>query len=132
MRFAVFEPPGGTAAGGSPPPAGTGQGDLAYVTMEVVDSARSRTFYGSVLRWGFTPGRVADGWQVEGVVPMVGLSGGHDAATTVPMYRVDDIASAVRHVRDAGGSATDPETQPYGISSTCTDDQGTRFYLGQL
>jgi len=63
---------------------------------------------------------------------MVGISGGHDVATTVPMYSVDDIATAVRAVRERGGVATDPERQPYGIASTCSDDQGTRFYLGQL
>ena len=52
---------------------------------------------------------------------MVGISGGHARATIVPMYRVDDIAAAVSAVRSAGGTATDPEVQPYGITSTCTD-----------
>jgi predicted enzyme related to lactoylglutathione lyase len=97
-----------------------------------VNAAAARAFYGSVLGWRFEPGRVADGWQVLDVAPMTGLSGGHDRATTVPMYRVDDIATAVQRVRDAGGTATDPEAQPYGTTSACADDQGTRFYLGQL
>jgi predicted enzyme related to lactoylglutathione lyase len=48
------------------------------------------------------------------------------------MYRVDDISEAVRRVRAGGGSASDPEPEPYGISSLCTDDRATRFYLGQL
>jgi predicted enzyme related to lactoylglutathione lyase len=48
------------------------------------------------------------------------------------MWRVDDIDAAVERVRRAGGTATDPERQPYGTTSTCTDDQGTRFYLGDL
>lgn len=65
-------------------------------------------------------------------VVLVGISGGHERTVTVPMYRVDDIEEAVRLVRELGGSATDPEVQPYGISSSCTDNQGTRFYLGQL
>jgi predicted enzyme related to lactoylglutathione lyase len=132
VRFAVFEPAEGTAAGGPSAPNGTSHGDLAYVTMEVEDSARTRAFYGSVLGWRFSPGRVSDGWGVDDVTPMTGISGGHERATTVPMYRVDDIAEAVRLVRDLGGSATDPEVQPYGISSSCADNQGTRFYLGQL
>ena len=63
---------------------------------------------------------------------MTGMHGGHDVATGVPMYRVDDIEAAVARVRAAGGTATDPERQPYGISAECVDDQGTRFYLGQL
>lgn len=135
VRFAVFEPPDGAvaAAGGPRPPAdGARQGDLAYVTMEVVDSGRARAFHGAVLGWRFTPGHVRDGWQVPDVEPMVGLSGGHAAATIVPMYRVDDIDTAVAAVRRAGGTAMDPERKPYGVTSTCTDDQGTRFYLGQL
>jgi len=131
VPFSVFEPPAGPGAGRGEP-ARTSQGDLAYVTMEVVDSGRARAFYGSVLGWRFTPGRVEDGWQVDDVAPMVGLSGGHPVATTVPMYQVDDIVAAVARVRAAGGTATEPERQPYGITATCADDQGTRLYLGQL
>jgi predicted enzyme related to lactoylglutathione lyase len=108
------------------------QGDVVYLTFEVVDSARARAFFGSVLGLQFSPGRVADGWNIAEVVPMSGLSGGHAQATIVPMYRVDDIAAAVERVRDRGGQATDPEVQPYGVTSTCRDDQGTRFYLGQF
>jgi predicted enzyme related to lactoylglutathione lyase len=48
------------------------------------------------------------------------------------MYLVDDIGAAVERVRAAGGTASDPERQPYGVTSDCVDDQGTRFYLGQL
>ncbi len=135
VRLAIFEPPGGITSAGpgtTAHPTSPRHGDLAYVTMEVVDSRRARAFYGSVLGWRFAPGRVEDGWQVPDVSPMVGMSGGHDVATNVPMYQVDDIASAVDRVRRRGGIATVPETQPYGITSSCADDQGTRFYLGQL
>jgi predicted enzyme related to lactoylglutathione lyase len=80
----------------------------------------------------FSPGRVSDGWNVAEVVPMSGLSGGHQRATLVPMFRVDDIAAAVERVRAQGGEATDPDVQPYGVTSTCKDDQGLPFYLGQF
>lgn len=130
--FALFEPPGGIdpRAGGGPPN-GTINGDVSYLTMEVVDSEKARAFYGAVLGWRFEPGQATDGWQVSDVVPMLGISGGHDSATTVPMYRVDDIAAAVDRVRARGGTASDPEHRPYGATSTCADDQGTRFYLGE-
>jgi uncharacterized glyoxalase superfamily protein PhnB len=130
VPFAIFEPPPEAT---TPRPAlnGTRQGELAYLTLEVADSARARAFFRAVLEWQFVPGRVADGWTVEDVAPMVGLGGGRPPVG-VPMYRVDDIAAAVQRVRAAGGTATDPEQQPYGISSECGDDQGTRFYLGQL
>lgn len=131
LRFALVETP--VAPAGSPRPVmGMGHGDVAYLTVEVVDSARARLFFRSVLGWRFRPGRAEDGWEVEDVVPMVGMAGGADRPTVVPMYRVDDIAAAVARVRSAGGTATDPERQPYGMTSMCTDDQGTRFYLGPL
>jgi predicted enzyme related to lactoylglutathione lyase len=132
VRFALFQPPGGVSSGPSAARSGLRNGDLAYVTMEVPDAARTRAFYGSVLGWRFSAGSVPDGWQVDDVAPMVGISGGHESATTVPMYRVDDIEASVAAVRAVGGTATDPEAQPYGITSACADDQGTRFYLGQL
>lgn len=129
--FAVYEPPAGSS-GARPPANGVRQGDLSYLTLQVVDSARARAFYGGVLGWRFSSGRVQDGWGVEDIVAMTGLAGGSDVGTGVPMWRVDDIDGAVDRVRRAGGTATDPERQPYGTTSTCTDDQGTRFYLGEL
>jgi predicted enzyme related to lactoylglutathione lyase len=103
VAFALVEVPA--------PPQGRGKaagrhGDLAYVTMEVTDASAARAFYGSVLGWRFSAGSVPDGWRVEKVLPMVGLVGGRELAMTVPMYRVDDIATAVQPVRAAGGTAT--------------------------
>ena len=44
---------------------------------------------------------------------------------------VDD--AAVARVREAGGTVIDePSQQAYGKSALCTDDQGSRFYLGEL
>ncbi len=130
-RFALYEEPTGHS-GVRPPPNGRRRGDVAYLTLHVVDSAAARAFYGTVLGWQYTPGRIADGWEVKDTVPMIGLSGGHDRAAALPMWLVDDIAAAVAAVRERGGIATDPERQPYGLSSECTDDQGLPFYLGQI
>jgi predicted enzyme related to lactoylglutathione lyase len=127
MPFATYQDTPATAPAGSP-----GHGRIAYLTFEVRDSARARAFFGAVFGWRFTPGHVADGWQIEGMTPMGGISGGHAEPTLVPMYAVDDIAGAVSRVREAGGQASDPERQPYGTTSFCADDQGTRFYLGEL
>ncbi len=125
--LALYEP---AADEPRPPVTGPRVGDLAYVTHEVPDSARARTFYRAVLGWRFQRGRVEDGWGPVGTAPMIGLAGGRDA-TVVPMWTVDDTAAAVARVRELGGTATDPEPQPYGLlSATCTDDQGGRFYLG--
>lgn len=128
-EFALYEQ-AARATGDRPPPNGRGPGDLSYLTLQVVDSAAARAFYGAVLGWQFSPGRIDDGWQVQDTVPMIGLSGGHDRATAVPMWKVADVRRAVEAVRAAGGTATDPERQPYGTTSECADDQGMRFYLG--
>ncbi|MGH9026609.1 MAG: VOC family protein [Acidimicrobiia bacterium] len=104
-------------------------GDVSYLTLEVGDAARLCAFYVAVLGWRF-PRSDYDG-DPESTMPMIGIWGGCDRATGVAMYRVDDIAVAVARVRDAGGTATEPASKPYGLTSDCTDDQGIRFYLGQ-
>jgi predicted enzyme related to lactoylglutathione lyase len=114
------------------PENGRREGDLAYLTLRVVDSARFRAFFGQLLGWEFSPGRVADGWSVEGPMPMVGFTGGAAQPGAVPMYRVDDVEAAAGRVRTAGGTATAVERMPYGLTSECQDDQGIPFYLGQL
>lgn len=129
-QFAVYQLPG--ADGERIPTNGVRSGDLGYVTMEVVDSASARAFYGAVLGWTFSAGSVDDGWQVGDVRPMVGMSGGNPSGGAVPMWMVDDVAGAAERVRAAGGTATEPEQRPYGPMATCTDDQGSRFYLGLL
>ena len=62
---------------------------------------------------------------------MTGMHGGNLQATTVPMYRVDDMGAAISRIRAAGGSAPEPDRQAYGLQALCVDDQGTRFYLWQ-
>ncbi|TFV65106.1 UNVERIFIED_ORG: glyoxalase [Bacillus sp. AZ43] len=119
----------------SAPPAATPApkpGDPVYLTLNVPDGRRALDFYGAVLGWTAVPGRVPDGWQVEGPTPMVGIGGGSSEPGTVPMYAVDDIEVAVAAVRTAGGQAGEIERQSYGLSALCRDDQGLPFWLGQL
>ncbi|MCK0173714.1 VOC family protein [Mycolicibacterium sp. F2034L] len=128
--FAVFEPASGTPRpdlnGGAP-------GQLSYITHEVADSGRFREFYSGLLFWTFEPGRVEDGWQVDGPHPMTGVAGGSSAPATVPMWTVADIDDAVRRVTAAGGTVLQrPARQPYGLMAECVDDQGSRFYLGEF
>lgn len=149
MSFALNELPGGTGsgldaagagagAGADPGPVAAadgsagGPGDLAYLTYLVPDSGRFRDFYGAVLGWSFSPGRVEDGWQISGTTPMGGIAGGSDRPVAVPMWQVEDLAAAAEQVRAAGGTAGQPERQPYGLMCECSDDQGIAFYLGQF
>ncbi len=129
VPFAIYEALAGEDE--RPPLNGLNQGDVSYIAMHVVDSARARAFYGTVLGWRFEPGRIQDGWQVLETAPMVGLAGGRSEAVVLPMYRVDDIHAVVERVRAGGGTATEPSHESYGWQALCTDNQGTRFYLGQ-
>ncbi|BBZ26816.1 glyoxalase [Mycolicibacterium madagascariense] len=128
--FAVYQP---VAANPRPALNGAGPGQLSYVTYQVTDSAAFREFYGRVLGWSFDPGRIDDGWEPRSVHPMAGVAGGSDEPMTVPMWTVTDIVAAVQRVREAGGTVIEePSRQSYGGSALCADDQGVRFYLGQL
>ncbi len=106
-------------------------GDVAYLTHAVADTGRAQAFYGAVLGWTFLPGRVEDGWHIEGTYPPAGMHGGAGAPGIEPVYQVDDLAAAVAAVRDHGGQAGEPQQQPYGRIAECIDDQGTHFQLLQ-
>ena len=71
VRPPLDAPDAGAATASGPRP-----GDAVYLTLQVPDGARARDFYEAVLGWSAVPGRVADGWQVEGTTPMVGIGGG--------------------------------------------------------
>jgi predicted enzyme related to lactoylglutathione lyase len=127
--FAVFRPAPGIAR---PELNGSGPGELSYITYEVVDASSFKAFYGSLLFWTFEPGRIDDGWQIQGTHPMAGVAGGSDTPATVPMWTVEDVDAAVTRVREAGGTVIEePSAQSYGRSALCSDDQGVRFYLGE-
>lgn len=106
-------------------------GDVAYLTLAVRDAERAKAFYGAVLGWRYAPGTVEEGWQVQGPEPAVGLWGGRERPEVQLCYRVDDVAAAVRAVRDHGGQAADPDPKPYGLLADCVDDQGVTFQLWQ-
>jgi predicted enzyme related to lactoylglutathione lyase len=128
--FAVYVPHGDAPR---PQLNGAGPGELSYVTYQVADSAAFREFYGRVLQWTFEPGRIDDGWQINGTHPMAGVAGGSAEPATVPMWTVVDIDAAVARVRAAGGTViSEPARQPYGLMAECRDNQGSRFYLGEF
>ena len=44
----------------------------------------------------------------------------------------ETFLAAVARVRAAGGTSSEPHREPYGLMGECSDDQGTRFSLGQF
>ena len=105
------------------------QGDVANVTMAAPDAQRAMEFYAAVLQVPFS-GAHAGTWRTEETRPPVGIRPG-PAPEVQLTYRVDDIAAAVRRVRDAGGQAEEPMQRRFGWHASCTDDQGAAFNLWQ-
>ncbi|MGU3292846.1 VOC family protein [Williamsia sp. M5A3_1d] len=129
IRFAVYVPDPDEPRGDLHP---AGHGELTYLTIETPDSGALRDFYGSVLGWEFSAGRIDDGWEVDDARPQIGIAGGAEAHSAVAMWTVDDIDLAVSRVRQGGGEViSGPERMPYATVAECRDDQGVRFYLGQ-
>lgn len=106
-------------------------GELGYHTFQVPNADAAKSFYGAVLGWTFTPGRVENGWQIEGAGSMAGLWGGQGQIGWKLMYAVQDLETALTKVQEHGGTAGEVEHQPYGPSAECTDDQGIEFWLWQ-
>ena len=107
----------------------TRPGDIVYVTWAVRDEQRAAAFFGELLGWTFSPGHVDRGLQMHGANVLGGLMGGVEEPSAKLMYHVTDIQAGAQQVRDLGGTATEPELQPYGWSSECTDDQGMEFWI---
>ncbi|KAA2265726.1 glyoxalase [Solihabitans fulvus] len=120
-----------TAARPAEPEPVPGHGDVAYITHVVPDTAAARRFYGEVLGWRYAAGSAEDGWHIEGTAPMAGLGGGATRPEVQLCYQVDDLAEALRRVREQGGEAGEPAPRPYGLMADCVDNQGARFYLLQ-
>lgn len=106
-------------------------GDVGYQSLYVPDVERSKAFFAAVLGWTYRGGGSDGGWQAEGVRPMTGLMGGAERPEVQLCFAVDDVAAAVRRVREAGGTAQEPASQSYGLLAECTDDQGMRFQVWQ-
>jgi predicted enzyme related to lactoylglutathione lyase len=114
-----------------PAAAGARSGDVGYITIAPGDEVLASRFYGALFGWEFAPGRVPHGLLVSGPLPMMGMWGGTARQAITLNYIVADVAAAVRRVRDAGGTAADPASEPYGLFADCTDDQGVGFGLVQ-
>ena len=110
---------------------GPRHGDVGYASLWVPDVDRAAAFFSAVLGWRYGPGSGPQGRQVEGAVPPHGLWGGQERSTLFLCFAVEDVASAVERVRDAGGRAQEPAQAPYGLGADCVDDQGVPFALFQ-
>lgn len=107
-------------------------GQAGYFTFQVPEAEPAKAFYGAVLGWQFSPGRVEGGWGIKGNGLEGGLWGGPGRQVGWKlMFAVDDLEAALARVTEQGGRAGQVETMPYGLSADCTDNQGIEFWLWQ-
>jgi uncharacterized glyoxalase superfamily protein PhnB len=104
-------------------------GDMVYATLFVREEGRLREFYGQVLG-----ARVLE-HETSPTVSIWGIhrepSPGDQAPGLVPVYRVPDVDAALDRVREAGGSADEPEDRGYGRIASAVDPEGNRFSVWQ-
>ena len=107
LSFAVYQP---EPRAPRPPVNGARAGDVALPHLRGARRGRRPRLLRRAPGLAAHPGRA---WSADDPAPMHGVAGGRDA-TVVPTWIVEDIHAAVERVRDAGGTATDPEHRPYG------------------
>ena len=103
-------------------------GEVVYTSIWTPNAARAAAFYGAVLGWQVENGSRADSRQVANASAPLGLQGGQ-RPTTFLCFAVADVDIAVARVRAAGGSAGEPNDEPWGRVADCVDDQGLAFAL---
>jgi len=111
-------------------------GEPSWFEIGVADTARARSFYGSLFGWTFEPVPPGDGSVVATAGLSGGLHGGDEGAGPYVFFAVEDLADALGRVRGLGGEADELEVnedeaqaQAFGRFALCRDDQGSPFGL---
>ncbi len=113
-------------------------GELKYFEIGVADTARARTFYGSLFGWQFEPGPSGNGFQITTPNMRGGMHGGDAGAVPYVFFEVEDMETALDRVRDLGGDVEEENVEGdeeniarSGRFKLCRDDQGSHFGLHQ-
>jgi uncharacterized glyoxalase superfamily protein PhnB len=110
-------------------PPGRRFGDVGYLTLEVPDGDRARTFYERVFGWRTDAGGEPGSFHISSITPPSGIHGGPETPEFRVYFRVDDIETAAASIRAAGGEVLSTANYESGGSAECRDDQGLRFSL---
>jgi predicted enzyme related to lactoylglutathione lyase len=107
------------------------QGDVSFLELGSVDAEKSRPFFERVFGWSFHPMGQGGGWfQAPSI--RVGLHGSDPQPQIYVFLEVPELEQAMARVREAGGEADPPTSEPgFGRFSNCRDPQGIRFGLHQ-
>ena len=109
------------------------QVQLGYFTIDTLDIAKAKAFYGALFGWAFDADASAPTYaHVSESNPPFGFTKVERARDFPHLYfRVDDVAAMCRRVGELGGKAAVPSQSPTGLSAVVCDDQGVSFSLWQ-
>ncbi|CAN5174385.1 hypothetical protein BH10PSE2_BH10PSE2_07940 [soil metagenome] len=107
--------------------------NLGYFTLDTLDVAKARAFYGALFGWTFDDDASRSTYaHVSDSNPPFGFSKVERARDFTTLYfKVEDIAAACARVSELGGKAAIPSESPTGLSVVACDDQGVSFSLWQ-
>ncbi|HWX95848.1 MAG TPA: VOC family protein [Solirubrobacteraceae bacterium] len=101
---------------------------LALVEFPADDPSRARTFWAGLLGVALEPRSEGAGWQTRADQPSVGVherGSGPGDTFSLPYFEVEEMASALAHVRSLGGSVVHPGE----VWAICRDTEGSPFGL---
>ncbi|WGM31242.1 VOC family protein [Brevundimonas sp. NIBR11] len=109
------------------------QVQLGYFTLDTVDIAKAKAFYGALFGWTFDADASKSTYaHVADTNPPFGFTKVERANSATNLYfRVDDIKATCARVSELGGKAAIPSETPTGLSCVVCDDQGFSFSLWQ-
>lgn len=109
------------------------QVQLGYFTLDTLDVAKARAFYGALFGWTFDDQASHQAYaHVADSDPAFGFTKVERAKDATNLYfRVEDIAAACDKVKELGGKAAVPAETGSGLSAVVCDDQGFSFSLWQ-
>jgi predicted enzyme related to lactoylglutathione lyase len=103
--------------------------EIGYFTLQVKDIARAQRFYSALFGWDIEATPM--GAHVRNTKPPIGFDSKGPANLPFVYFRVENIAAALKHLTELGGTVRERHDNPSGPNAICTDDQETVFSLWQ-
>ena len=106
-------------------------GQISWVELPAADTAKARTFYGSLFGWATN--EFGGDYHVIDDGPAGAIAPREDCFTHPRVYfATEDIDATLAKIREAGGSADDKQPIPtVGWFARCKDTEGNSFSLFQ-
>jgi uncharacterized protein len=105
--------------------------ELGYLTIPVPSVPRAKAFFAALFGWDFEQSFGPQSAHINNTRLPMGFSTGDATDYRHLYFQVPDLAAAIETLTSLGGRAEAVRDAPTGLSSVCTDDQGTRFSLWQ-